>query len=151
MFKKARKLSTFIFMLILIASMVVQPLCAATIDTEEMITASVIEPRWKHTQAVVLNLNFDDPEAIYCSVDVTAYSGTTFKNGTVTLADVTDGTIDQIEQWSGLSSSTPYFNFTDESIAPVEGRTYRLIITIHAVRNGTQEAIVQYIDRTYTG
>lgn len=148
MFKKMRRISTLILMFIVMISMAAQSLSAATIDTEEIIQPTAVEPRWRNISYVGLNLNLSDPDEIYFTVNISGYSGTTYTNGTVTLADVTDGEIDQIDQWSGLSSDTATFEFEGRSIPPVEGRTYRLTITITTIRNGSREMIVQYIDRT---
>lgn len=150
MFKKMRKISTFILMLIIIASMTAQPLYADTIDAEEIVITPppTAELQWRNISYVGLSLNLSNPEGISCTVDISGYSGTTYTNGTVTLADVTDGDIDQIDQWPGLSSDNSTFEFVGRSIPPVEGRTYRLTITITTIRNGSREVIVQYIDRT---
>lgn len=147
MFKKSKKIFTAIMSAALVAVMLVSPVCANGIDARAVVVEPGIEPQWKNTMATEAALDFDG-SIIVIDFTVTAYLGTTFSNGTVALFKLTGEDSGLVKRWTGLSASTPYFLFSDDSLTATKG-TYRVQLSITATRNGVSEVITAYNERTY--
>lgn len=147
MLKKSKKLFNAILSASLAAVLAVSPVCANGIDAKAVVIEPEIEPQWKNVGATAATLDFDG-STIFIDFTVTAYSGTTFSDGVVGLFKLTGDDAGLVKRWTGLSASTPYFFFTDDSLTATKG-TYRVQLSITATRNGVSEVITAKKDRTY--
>lgn len=147
MFKKIKKVFTTILSAMLAVSIIVAPVCANGVDARAVVEPD-IEPQWQNTMATAAALSFNG-STISISFVVTAYSGTTFSNGTIFLIKLTGSDTGIIKKWSGLSSNTNYFSFDDNSQTVTSSGTYRVLLLITATRNGVSEQITAKKDRTY--
>lgn len=147
MFEKAKKFFIAFLSVLLAVSMVTAPVCADGVDFGTASDDPGIEPRWQNTMATAAALDFDG-STIYISFSVTGYSGTTFSNGTVTLLKYSGDNVGVVKVWTGLSSNSNIFDFSDDSLTATSG-TYRVHLSITATRNGVSETITAKKDRTY--
>lgn len=147
MFKKARKIFTAILSLVLAVSMIAAPVCANGIDVRAVALEPGIEPQWKNVGAATVALGFDGSTIVISTV-VTAYTGTTFSGGVVLLTKLTGEGAGTTTRWTGLSSSTNIFKFSNYSLTATRG-LYRLNFRLIATRNGVSEVINLYKDATY--
>ena len=98
------------------------------------------EIQWSNVNTATVTLAFTNAGKADISIRINGKSGTTFSNGTVKLEKITGGSATPIATWTGLSSSSKTFTFNDSSVSVTSG-TYKVSITIYAVRNGVSEKI----------
>ncbi len=146
MFTKTRKIFTAILSLMLAVSMMAAPVYSVGIDYRAVVDPD-IEPQWQNTMATATTLTFDGTLVSIKSV-ITGYSGTTFSNGSVILTKLTGTGAGTQVKWTGLSSSTNIFKFSNKSITATSGM-YRVNVRITATRNGVSEIITAYKDAIY--
>ena len=147
MFKKSKKFFTAILSAILAAVTAVSPVCANGINARAAVVEPGIEPQWQNVGATAATLLFDG-STIVIDFTVTAYKGTTFSNGIVTLIKLTGNNTGIVKRWTGLSSSLPIFDFYDESLTATKG-IYRVHLSVTATRNGVSELITAQRDAEY--
>ena len=141
MFKKQSKLFSFILTCTVLLSMLITPLKAveSRVDAPLSQYGTSVQPRWSNVVSNTMTLGPSNGK-IYISIIFGGYSGTTYSNGTVVLQKINGSKITLIATWRNLSSSSPVFEFTDNTKSYTAG-TYRIAVTITATRNGVSETI----------
>lgn len=147
MFKKAKNFFTAILSAFLAASMVAAPVSANGVDAKAVVVEPGIEPQWQNVGATSATLYFDG-STIVIAFAVTAYTDTTFSNGTVTLLKLSGDGVGVVKKWTGLSSNWNLFTFDDDSLTATKG-IYRVHLSITATRYGVSEEITAKKDNTY--
>lgn len=132
-----KRLAALMLALIVMSASITVPVSALEVEETQ------VQPRWQHVTSVGLILNVES-NPIYISVSVAGATGTTYSNGTVRL--LRDGV--QIAKWTGLSATTPFFNFSNNSITRRSG-SYELQFSIVATRNGVSETISSFKTNSY--
>ena len=141
MFTKTTRILTVLFSITIMASLMIQPISAA------YSSGTNIEPLWTNAASASLAINFEN-EDILITATITGRTGTTYKNGIITLEKVSGSSTVKIQEWTGLSSNSSIFQFRNQSIEKNKG-TYRLTLRITAVRNGVSETITINKDASY--
>ena len=107
---------------------------------------SSIVPYWNNVNTVTLT--FDRANSNFLvSITVAGRSGTTYKNGTVSITCLTLPLAPIL--FTGLKGSSSLFTFTDNSKPASLSGTYRVSFSIDAVRNGASETITGSKDLTF--
>ncbi|MBR6682279.1 MAG: hypothetical protein IKL40_04780 [Clostridia bacterium] len=138
MFKKTNKILSAVLVVLFIASLMTNSAFAMN-NNKPATTNSGIQPRWANVVSATIILDVTQP-TIYVGTNMGGPAGTTYRNGTVVLEKISGSNCGVVEIWEDLSSNLPLFQFNDTSVAPTSG-TYRLTITIDAIRNGVSETI----------
>lgn len=111
---------------------------------------SGIAPCWENVGTSTATCSFSNGK-VSARVYVGGYSGTTYKNGTVTLYKNSGSGYKTYKTWTGLSGSSSAYVFNDNTVTATDGCSYKISITITAVRSGTTETItVNSTAQTYS-
>lgn len=137
MFKKTNKILSAVLVVIFIASLMTNSVFA--MNSDESTTNSGVQPRWANVLSTTITLDLIDP-IIEVGFTMGGTSGTTFRNGTLVLEKISGSNCGVVETWTDISSNMPFIQFSDTSAERTSG-TYRLTITIEAVKNGVPETI----------
>lgn len=107
---------------------------------------SGIVPYWNNVNTVTLT--FDRANSNFLiSLTITGRSGTTYKNGTISITCLTLPLAPIL--FTGLSGSSSLFKFTDNTKPATLSGTYRVSFSIDAVNNGHTEHLSDYKDLTF--
>ncbi len=147
MFKYSKNFLALTLTVTLLVSILSMPLNAVSIGSVTQSSEYEIEPLWDNANAVRLTVDLSNSK-IKLSITASGYAGTQFKNGTVTLEKISGSGCGTIKTWNNLSSNSNIFTFSDSSVSRTSG-TYRLKISITAVRNGNEERITAQKDASY--
>lgn len=99
-----------------------------------------IMPLWDNTDMVYCNITFNGTNGrVIC--DITAVSGTTSIEGTLTLYE--DG--EEIDSWD-IDVNTSYVNIV-ETFTGTRGSTYELVLDVEVMANGVAEALEHSVDK----
>ena len=139
-----KRKSLLVFLsIMLLAAMIIQPLQAleelSCTESVTNINDNGIDLQWKDADSFAIVLDCSDSKA-YIHTTIVSASGTTYKNGTVTLEKISGSNCGVKKTWNNLSGSSSIFSFHDESFSLSSG-TYKLTVTIDTVRNGSSETI----------
>ena len=108
---------------------------------------SGIVPYWNNVNTVTLT--FDRANSNFLiSLTITGRSGTTYKNGTISITCLTLPLAPIL--FTGLSGSSSLFKFTDNTKPATLSGTYRVSFSIDAVNNGHTEHLSDYKDLTFS-
>ena len=105
-----------------------------------------ITPYWDNVNRATLSFSRANSNFLV-SLSITGRSGTTYKNGTITITCLTLPLAPIF--FTGLSGSSSSFTFVDNSKPATVSGTYRVSYSIDAVRNGISETISDYRDLTF--
>lgn len=127
-------------------------LCAVVMVVGLGVTASAfvspdtMQPNYVNTASVKSVLTFSGALA-ECEASVTGLSGTTLITATIKLDKInSNGTLSNVETWSGLYAKGDYLSFMDSRNC-VRGNTYRMTVDTIVTRNGYIERIVTSVDK----
>jgi hypothetical protein len=103
-----------------------------------------ITPFWTNVSDATASLSISSGTAT-CTARVTGHPGTTRITATVILQrrPANGGAFTNVRTWSGLSSNSLIFTFSDTNAAP-SGFTYRLRLDATVTRNGVNESITVF-------
>ncbi|MCL2222371.1 MAG: hypothetical protein FWC20_08875 [Oscillospiraceae bacterium] len=105
-----------------------------------------VQPYWDNTSFVNVTLSFTGTTANVGAV-VRGFSGTSRITATAILSRRNaSGTFSTIQTWRNLSADGTMLTFSDTH-AVTRGYTYRLTINANVTRNGSTEAVSNWIDR----
>lgn len=107
---------------------------------------SGIVPYWDNVNRATLSFSRANSNFLV-SLSITGRSGTTYKNGTITITCLTLPLAPIL--FTGLSGSSSSFTFVDNSKPATLSGTYRVSYSIDAVRDGVSETISDYRDLTF--
>lgn len=133
MFKIANKIFSLIMTLTLLFSTLIMPLYATTVEKYN------VEPRWSNVSSGVIGIDLNS-DKVKLNIKLVGAVGTTFNNGRIVLTRENNGTVTTVKTWTGCSSNSNLFSFSDSSCTKKAG-TYTLTITITAIKNGVSEEI----------
>lgn len=153
----SKKIIITLFAITLLVTSLVTPICADgaaethfRLNPEEEMMAVIPgnEIQWNNVSSARVTLVFTNTGKADISIRISGRAGTTFSNGTVKLEKINGNTTTTIATWRNLSSSSTTFTFNNDSVAVTSG-TYKVSITIYAVRNGVSEKIETSKTSTY--
>lgn len=137
----------------MLSSIVVCPMQAAESSNQEDHIEIVLNennsgvvPYWDNVERMTLSLSRANSNFLV-SVSIYGRSGTTYKNGTVSITCLTLPLAPVL--FTGLSGSSSSFTFVDNSKPATISGTYRISCSIYAVRNGYTEYLSDYRDFTF--
>lgn len=145
-----RKLVVFTLIVFMLCSSMAIPLQAfepVNMPSTTTIGASEIQPYWINVRRMTLTLSLAESK-IFISTTVAGNSGTTYRDGIITLEKISGSNCGVKGRWTGLSANSPNFTFSNQSITRERG-TYRLTLTITTVGSNGTERITGYKDSTY--
>lgn len=142
---KRRLLATCLAILFLALTPTVQMKADTKTQAEFTNKAPINSPMFENTAGVYITLSFSGTDAV-CGAQVTGLTGTTV-SATVFLEQKVNGVYEIIKVWNGLSSTNNLFIF-DGRYQVTKGYTYRLTIYANVYRNGTVEAVSNYVENT---
>lgn len=145
--KKRRKCLGIVLVVSLLVSLMAMPMQAIGFKKMPIELKGGIQPYWLNAQFMRFNISFAEPK-IYIAASVTGDTGTTYRDGVVTLEKISGSNCGVKGCWTDLSSNSSRFSFSDQSISRERG-TYRLTLTITTVSSKGTEIISEYKDNTY--
>ncbi len=137
MFKKTNKILSAVLVVIFIASLMTNSVFA--MNSDESTTNSEIQPRWSNVMSIALTLDLTE-QIIQVGITGFGRTDTIFTNGTLVLEKISGSNCGVVETWYNISSDSRILQFEETSVEPTPG-TYRITLTIDAVRNGVTETI----------
>lgn len=99
-----------------------------------------VSPLWLNINDPKLTLTFLNNK-IYARVNMTGVAGTKYKDGTVTISKYSGGKYVPIKKWTGLSSASTVFYFSNSELSATSGVKYKLSITITAYTSTKSEIV----------
>lgn len=140
----SKKFLSFIMtVLIALSMMIVQVGAVNAEESQEQIqnvNSGTVSPLWDNVTTPSLTLTFSNKK-IYAKVNMTGIKGTKYKDGTVTISKYSGGKYVPVKKWTGLSSSSILFSFSNSELSATSGVKYKLSITVTAYTSSKSEVI----------
>ena len=140
----SKKFLSFIMaVLIALSMMVVQVGAVSAEESQEQIqnaNAGTVSPLWQNVNTPKIALTFSNKK-IYAKVRLYGIEGAKYKNGTVTVSKYSGGKYVPVKKWTGLSSTSALFSFSNSELSATSGVKYKLSITITAYTSSKSEVI----------
>ena len=136
-------LSLIMAVLIVLSMLVIQVGAIREEESHEQIksiNSSTASPLWDNVNTSNLALTFSNKK-IYAKINMTGIKGTKYKNGTVIISKYNGSKYVPVKKWTGLSSTTNVFLFSNSELSAVSGVKYKLSITITAYTSSKSEVI----------
>ena len=110
---------------------------------------TVVTPNWSNVASSQVIAGFSSGK-VAIRIILSGFTGTTYKNGVVKLYKNSGSGYSLCKTWSGLSSSSTSFSFSDATVTASNNCTYKVSISITAVRSSNSEVIsITSQEKTY--
>lgn len=140
----SKKFLSFIMaVLIALSMMVVHVGAVSAEEPREQIqnaNSGTVSPLWNNARLQKNELGFANGK-IYAKIILSGIAGTKYKNGTVTISKYSGGKYVPVKKWTGLSSTSALFSFSNSELSATSGVKYKLAITITAYTSSKSEVI----------
>lgn len=140
----SKKFLSFIMaVLIALSMMIVQVGAVSAEESQEQIqnaNAGTVSPLWQNVNTPKITLTFSNKK-IYATIRLYGIVGTKYKNGTVTISKYSGGKYVTVKKWTGLSSTSALFSFSNSELSATSGVKYKVSITITAYTSSKSEVI----------
>ncbi len=140
----SKKFLSFIMaVLIALSMMIIQVEAVNAEEYQEQIqnaNLGTVSPLWTNVGNAYLKLDFNK-KIISLRVMLQSANAAKYKNGTVTISKYSGGKYVPVKKWTGLSSSSSIFLFSNSELSATSGVKYKLSISITAYTSSKSEVI----------
>ncbi|MCM1269874.1 MAG: hypothetical protein NC122_00250 [Faecalibacterium sp.] len=140
----SKKVLSFIMAVLIALSMLFVQVGAVDADeTQEEIqnvNIGTVSPQWDNVRSSYLKLDLSK-KTISLRVNVQSANSAKYKNGTVTISKYSGGKYVTVKKWTGLSSSSSIFLFSNSELSATSGVKYKLSVSITAYTSSKSEVV----------
>lgn len=140
----SKKVLSFIMAVLIALSMLFVQVGAVDADeTQEEIqnvNIGTVSPQWDNVGSSNLKLDLSK-KTISLRVNLQSANSAKYKNGTVTISKYSGGKYVTVKKWTGLSSSSSIFLFSNNELSATSGVKYKLSVSITAYTSSKSEVV----------